>query len=286
MSVRDEPAPLVSSKRNEVHLPYAWIFAECYPRVMDTERALLSIRGMDTSSGDSTEKPKFEKVDSFAFKKFETFIILCVMLAIGAGQATTVAAEQASENRQIWGENRQNRQESGDSGSEDSGDSADSTKSEESVEPLDLPLNLRVPDNMRPTLTRMLRTSPTFRRQIAVLAAKPSVRVSVMYGGMRGDRKYHALSTVRKHEWGAMVVETTIFVPTDLVEIIAHELEHVCEQVEGADLRSLSRTKGVGVYDLNGHFETARAIRAGQNATREYQDGQESLQQTVRAAAY
>jgi hypothetical protein len=85
---------------------------------------------------------------------------------------------------------------------------------------------------------------------------------------------------VRKHQWGAMVVDTTVFVPTDLVEIIAHELEHVCEQMEGVDLPSLSRLKGEGVYDLNGHFETARAIRAGQEATREYhQDGPDSLQQ-------
>ena len=66
------------------------------------------------------------------------------------------------------------------------------------------------------------------------------MRVSVAYGGMRGDRNYHALSTVRKHEWGAMLVDTTIFVPTDLVEIIAHELEHVCEQMEGVDLPALS----------------------------------------------
>jgi hypothetical protein len=273
-----------------MHLLFACSFGECYAFVMDTERALLSIKGMDTSSGDSTEKPKFEKVDSFAFKKFETFIILCVVLAIGARQAVAMTAEQASENRQNWEENRQNRQdrqdrqETEDNGSGDNGAAADSTKSGESVEPLDLPPNLRVPDNMRPMLMRMLRTSGTFRRQIAVLTAKPAVRVSVMYGGMRGDRHYHALSTVRKHEWGAMVVDTTIFVPTDLVEIIAHELEHVCEQLEGVDLRSLSRLKGGGVYDLNGHFETTRAIRAGQSATREYQDGQESLQQTARAA--
>jgi hypothetical protein len=268
---------------------------------------------METSSGDSTEKPKFEKVDSFAFKKFETFIILCVVLAIAAGNAAAMPQEQASEHRQMWQEVRQNRQNNADSEAEEtrsgmenrpvardnavttgvmtrnddaahvSGAADDSTNS---VEPLDLPRNLRVPENMRPLLMRMLQTSPTFRRQIAVLAAKPAVRVSVMYGGIRGDRNYHALSTVRKHQWGAMLVDTTIFVPTDLVEIIAHELEHVCEQMEGVDLRELSRRKGVGVYDLNGHFETARAIRAGQNATREYQNSPDSSQQAVRTAAW
>lgn len=269
---------------------------------------------MDTSSGDSTEKPKFEKVDSFAFKKFETFIILCVALAIGASRAAAMTAEQVSESRQILEETRQNRQsdnavtngamtQSTDAATHESSAADDSTKSEEEADndsenngehggargafrsvPHDLPHNLRVPENMRPMLMRMLQSSPTFRRQIAVLASKPAVRVSVNYGGMRGDRNYHALSTVRKHQWGAMMVDTTIFVPTDLAEIIAHELEHVCEQVEGVDLPTLSRRRGVGVYNLNGHYETVRAIRAGQNATREYQDGAESLQQSIRAA--
>ena len=245
---------------------------------------------MDTSCGDSTEKPKFEKVDSFAFKKFETFIILCVVLAIGARQA---AAMQVTESRQIWEESRQNRQDSDREtaadtriGMENRTVADDSAVTEAAMTRIadELPKNLREPENMRPMLTRMLQTSSTFRRQIAVLTAKPAVRITVNYGGIRGDRNYHALSTVRKHEWGAMLVETTVFVPTDLVEIIAHELEHVCEQMEGVDLRSLSRRRGEGVYDLNGHFETARAIRAGQEASREYhQDGPDSLQQTITA---
>jgi hypothetical protein len=307
MSVGNDPTTSASQQRELIHLLYAWTFAECYAFVMDPERLLLSIEGMDTSCGDSTEKPKFEKVDSFAFKKFETIIILCVALAIGASEAAAMSMGQASETRQNWREDRQIRQNSGDSGAEETHSGAEETRrgvenppaandsavtndamtrTDESV--LELPRNLRVPENMRPMLMRMLRTSATFRRQIAYLAAKPAVRVSVMYGGMRGDRNYHALSTVRKHEWGAIVVDTQVFVPTDLVEIIAHELEHVCEQIEGVDLRSLSRIKGVGVYDLNGHFETSRAIRAGQEATREYHDGpdpsQQPSQQIVRAA--
>jgi hypothetical protein len=262
-----------------------------------------------SSSGDSPGKSKFEKVDSFAFKKFETFIFLCIALAISAKQAAAMAAQQVTENRQIWEEHRQNRQESADNAGNSStgipsdmenrsvARDSDVTKSEVTngaaneamteIVPRELPRNLRVPANMRPMLMRMLQTSATFRRQIATLSAKPAVRMTVNYGGMRGDRNYHALSTVRKHQWGAMVVDTTVFVPTDVVEIIAHELEHVCEQLEGVDLRSLSRQKKEGVYDLNGHFETARAIRAGQEATREYhQDGPDSLQHQTIAAPY
>jgi hypothetical protein len=236
---------------------------------------------MDTSSGDSTEKSK-------------TFIILCFALAFGVQEAAAMSAGQVVENRQIWEDTRQNRQEREDN--ENNGPAAppidagtpnprpanDGERVQELA--LDLPKNLRVPANMRPMLIRMLQRSETFRRQIAFLSRKPAVRVSVAYGGLRGDRHYQALSTVRKHEWGAMIVDTQIFVPSDVVEIIAHELEHVCEQMEGVDLPALSRRRGVGVFDLNGHFETTRAIRAGQAATREYQDGPDSLQQTIRAA--
>lgn len=250
---------------------------------------------MDTSSGDSTGKPKFEKVESFAFKKFETFIILCVVLAIAAREAAGTPATQVPENRQVSEDSRQIRQNNGDSGAEETRGGAENRalSDDEPVMieamtqiPRELPRNLRVPENMRPMLMRMLETSPTFRRQIATLTAKPAVRMTVTYGGMRGDRNYHALSTVRKHEWGAMLVDTTVFVPTDLVEIIAHELEHVCEQMEGVDLPSLSRRKGVGVYNLNGHYETVRAIRAGQSASREFHDGPDSLQPLIRTAAF
>ena len=69
---------------------------------------------MDTSSsGDNAENSKFEKVETLAFKKFETFIILCVALAIGASKA---AAGQSVENHQIWKETLQNRQVVGENG--------------------------------------------------------------------------------------------------------------------------------------------------------------------------
>src|SRR5688572_13793624 len=78
---------------------------------------------MDTSSGDSTEKSKFEKAESLAFKKFETFIILCVALAIGAREAAAMSAGQAAETRQILEETRQNRQDSGSGGDSEAAES-------------------------------------------------------------------------------------------------------------------------------------------------------------------
>jgi hypothetical protein len=53
--------------------------------------------------------------------------------------------------------------------------------------------------------------------------------------------------------------------PTNgLIELVAHEFEHVIEQIEGLDLKRSARIKGSGVRELEGRvFETDRAQAAG-----------------------
>jgi hypothetical protein len=133
----------------------------------------------------------------------------------------------------------------------------------------ELPPNLRVPRDLRPLLQQALRRSPTFQRQMKTLMTTQRVRMSVMYGGLRGLRLFQAQSTVTHHEWGALVVDTTLYAPADMVELFAHEMEHVCEQIEGLDLPSLAGRRDSGVYDVGGHFETLRAITAGRKVSRE-----------------
>jgi len=140
----------------------------------------------------------------------------------------------------------------------------------QSGDPLtDLPPNLRVPRDLRPMLTDALKRSPTFQRQMQLLLHTQRVRMSVSYGGLRGLRTFQAHSRVTHHEFGALIVDTTLFAPADMVELIAHEIEHVCEQIEGVDLKELSHRHDSGVYDLDGHFETQRAIAAGHRVSRE-----------------
>jgi hypothetical protein len=53
-------------------------------------------------------------------------------------------------------------------------------------------------------------------------------------------------------------------------ELLAHELEHVVEAIEGIDLAARARQQGSGVFRvLEGVFETARAKRAGRQAEAE-----------------
>jgi hypothetical protein len=133
----------------------------------------------------------------------------------------------------------------------------------------DLPPNLRVPHDLRPLLQQALRRSPTFQRQMQTLLHTQRVRMAIAYGGPRGTNMFLARSVVTHHQWGALLVNTTLFVPADMIELVAHELEHVCEQIEGVDLRLLAGRRDSGVYDVGGHYETQRAITVGRRVAHE-----------------
>jgi hypothetical protein len=57
--------------------------------------------------------------------------------------------------------------------------------------------------------------------------------------------------------------------PESYVELIAHELEHVLEQVDGIDLRRRARQRLNGVIILGGRYETERARSVGRTVARE-----------------
>jgi hypothetical protein len=55
-----------------------------------------------------------------------------------------------------------------------------------------------------------------------------------------------------------------------LAELIAHEIEHVIEQIDGVDLRVQSLLPGTGVRScMDGSFETVRAVRVGRRVAQE-----------------
>jgi hypothetical protein len=133
-----------------------------------------------------------------------------------------------------------------------------------------LPANLIVPDMVRPLVTSMYGQSPTFRRQCARLAEHQEVTVRIelaiglRYGGAR--------SRVERGHGGLNAeVQIELREPGLYVEHIAHELEHVLEQVEGTDLARLARQRLDGVVVVNGEegYETARAQSVGRSVARE-----------------
>ena len=131
-----------------------------------------------------------------------------------------------------------------------------------------LPSNLIVPDVVRPLVVTMLRLSPTIRRQCTRLAEQPKLLVHIRL--VDGIRDGLALSLVERRGAGR---EAAVWIelrqPARYVEAIAHELEHVLEQVEGTDLARLARQRVDGVVDLGGQYETARAQSVGRTVARE-----------------
>jgi hypothetical protein len=132
-----------------------------------------------------------------------------------------------------------------------------------------LPANLIVPEPLRPIVEEVLRRSPTFRRQVTELRRAPRVRMTVSFGNLSSWHTLRAESTVYRYQWGAMRVDTRLYTVRDIADVIAHELEHVCEQIEGVDVRALAHHHHSGVYNRGGHYETQRAVYAGRQVARE-----------------
>jgi hypothetical protein len=83
------------------------------------------------------------------------------------------------------------------------------------------------------------------------------------------SRTYRARSILSRHQYGLItaVVELPPF--GDHVELIAHEFEHIVEQLEGVELRRLANDPSAGVHDLQYAYETERAYKVGQQVARE-----------------
>jgi hypothetical protein len=132
-----------------------------------------------------------------------------------------------------------------------------------------LPANLIVPDIVRPLVTTMWQQSFTFRRQCTRLAENPAVVVTIELAS-RTRHGRRALTRVERrasglHAWVQLELRT----PQLYVEHIAHELEHVLEHVDGADLPRLARQGLNGVENHAGQYETARARSVGRTVARE-----------------
>ncbi len=131
-----------------------------------------------------------------------------------------------------------------------------------------LPPNLVAPAVLTPLLTRMWRSSATFRRQCAQLAEHPEVTIQIALD----PRTTHGRAVSRVHRGEAGVrasVQIEMRDPAQYVEYLAHELEHVLEQIDGTDRVRLARQHVDGVVNVGGVYETARARSVGRTVARE-----------------
>lgn len=135
---------------------------------------------------------------------------------------------------------------------------------------LALPPSVQVESLLRSITTQMLETSPTFRRQCQIIGASGTIVVKVRV--VPGPKNTHtrALTTFRRYTSGLTIADVEIPAASPLVELLAHEFEHIAEYVEGVDLKALVRDHPEEGFLLrDGSFETSRAVRAGRAAVSE-----------------
>ena len=86
-----------------------------------------------------------------------------------------------------------------------------------------------------PDVQALLRLSDTFRSQCDRIAGDPRVRVSVSvaYSVDGGGR---AQTTFRRHRSGTLSAEVELLFGENYRELLAHEFEHVLEQIDGVNL--------------------------------------------------
>ncbi len=134
-----------------------------------------------------------------------------------------------------------------------------------------LPSNLSVPDGLQPVVESMWRKSPTFRRQCARLANARGLSVVVTMGLAPDVTWARAQTQVVGRGQGRLEATVHIRPPDDVVELIAHEIEHVIEQLDGVDLHKKTDSGDDSVSLTDHHaFETRRARETGLKVSREF----------------
>ena len=117
---------------------------------------------------------------------------------------------------------------------------------------------------IRPQAEEMLRRSPTFRLQYNRIAASPAVLVGVVFDAVLCDGRYKAKTTIRRYQSGLILVQVSLGPGFHQEEWIAHEFEHILEQLEGQKLLEQANSRsGSAWFSGADMFETTRAIRAG-----------------------
>ena len=139
------------------------------------------------------------------------------------------------------------------------------------------PKNLRTPAHLSRLVQDMWRRSPRFRSQCAQLAAAPALVVSI--DRAEGVARQRPLASTRFQVGPNGLTSAAVSIGRTsrtwtYVELIAHELEHVIEQLDSVDLPALAGRRGAGVRrGLTGvGFETRRAIGVGREVRDEYLD--------------
>jgi hypothetical protein len=161
---------------------------------------------------------------------------------------------------------------------------AQGTEATEGVEPCASPLPaLQIEKVLEPIVREMCQRSPTFRRQMIRIADAPGLVVTVARRRVRTSSGAEAVTRFERADRLLRRADVEIG-PADqasLVELIAHELEHVLEQLDDVNLTYMAQGPGVRSYpsERGPAFDTARARQIGLDVAAEFNAGSVATRQ-------
>ena len=138
-----------------------------------------------------------------------------------------------------------------------------------SLAPTTWPCRVGATTDLQPFVQRAWDGSATFRDQCRKLVAAGAV---VSLGSSSAREGWRAASHIGRSREGLMVALVRVRVGASSVELIAHELEHVLERIEGINYLMASRRGSSTRLLPGGAFETKRAIDAGRRVAREVEE--------------
>jgi hypothetical protein len=118
---------------------------------------------------------------------------------------------------------------------------------------------IRVAQTLQPAIDDLLANSPTFAAQWRDVLANPSLYVTISHATLpMGCR---AQTKIGRYGAGVIRVAMTIGDAAHARELVAHELEHLREYLEGGHRTHVTTRGPAGRWtDAKGRVETARAL--------------------------
>lgn len=131
-----------------------------------------------------------------------------------------------------------------------------------------IPANVELYSDLSRALQHIYDRSATFRSQCERIASASNLQVRVF---IKVSFPSHCRAFTIVWRQGRQI-RADVYLPpsSDHSELLAHEFEHVLEQIEGLNVRRLAKVRGSGVRTVEGEwFESDRAQTAGRVVTTE-----------------
>ena len=133
--------------------------------------------------------------------------------------------------------------------------------------PTAMPCRVVAQGHLRVLLEELWSRSVTFRQQCRRLAGARAM--VLLQGASASETVWNAESRIGRLGDGRVMARVRVRTGRESVEVIAHELEHVLERVDGVQFALDALRRGSGTTIAGGAFETRRATEAGRTVAKE-----------------